>query len=142
MPSDVLGANLDIWTDDAEHLVKLVQGFLARFSYKPGWHFDVTRRPEIAAVCVRVAFCTIDSRATQDWYCDDAASAPRIPIAGQFAVPPQLLFSRDPEGMFRHWLRAMIRDMEFHELDEWFRWDGKLPYDPHVDTMPIVARGP
>lgn len=153
MPSDVLGAHLDTWTDGHERLVAAVAGYLARFSYKPGWHFTVNRRPELRdGVFVQVVFRTSDSRAA-DRYGMDEFACPRcgsvnerasggIPIAGQFGVPPRLLQSRDPEGLFRHWLRTMIGDMELHERDEWFRWDGKLPYDPHVGMMASGARGP
>lgn len=56
---------------------------------------------------------------------------PLMEVMGNFTIP---FFRDDEEEIFIHWFRQMIRGMEFHEMDEWFRLDGELTNDPHKEN--------
>ena len=122
MPSDVIGWYAKSWTPGREDGYKWVESLLARFTYKPGWHIEQRRLPESAdSVRLQIRFTAPDSRSLER----------EIPVTGTFDVPYYIWFEED-EGRFWKWLHQVILFMERHELDEWFRVDGKLVDDPHA----------
>jgi len=122
MPSDLMGNHLSMWDERTEADIRIAQEFLARFRYKPDWHLDITRRPEVGCARLRATATVLDSR--------ELCVPERINIMGEYNLP-RLGEMQDPDLFFRDFLRASIRNMELHEVDEWFRVDGKLPFDPH-----------
>lgn len=144
MPSDLLGAHLDRWDQGSEDTFCWAAGLLSRFTYKPGWHFELSRRPELGQIMLQIAFSAPDSRIT-DVYgrygrldpcraCGSPHPMREIPISGQFPLDPFAALSRN-ENLFFDWLHQMVRDVEKHELDEWFRVDGELRFDPHRGSV-------
>lgn len=119
---------------------------LARFSYKPGWVFEASRRPEMGGIMVKIAFHAPDSRAGElygDWvsehtcpHCNRYAELARhtIPITGEFVIDPYVTRAIDPEAAFFDWLKRTLSFMDVHERDEWVRVDGKLLHDPHEEV--------
>lgn len=135
VPSDVIGAYVgNGWTTDHETTVRLAQEYLSRFTYKPGWHFEVTRKPELSAVHLVIGFMTLDSRLSE--YARECPACREVmgvktSVGGSFAIP-QLCALKNPEKAFWNFLRSTIWFIERHEADEWFRVDGAMPYDPHI----------
>lgn len=120
MPSDVLGAHLDKWGARQEADFEWVQGLMRSFRYKPGWVFQVNRRPETGATMVLVDFHAPNSR----------NPSVQAKVGGNYYVHPGILESRDA-GLFWRWLRRTLADVEDHERDEWFQVEGELMFDPH-----------
>lgn len=55
--------------------------------------------------------------------------------------PTTFLFTRlipelPGEDLFKAWVKTVLAEAELHELDEFFRYDGKLVNDPHA---PVTA---
>lgn len=49
-----------------------------------------------------------------------------IPVCGSREVPRSI----HTDDRFWYWLRQSLLELETHELNEWFRVDGRLVYDP------------
>lgn len=142
MPSDQLGAYLDKWTPQRERDHEWVSDLMRQFRYKPDWHFDVKRVPEVGTVGIHISVMVPDSRRGPDamprygeitMTHDGMVKVERddlIPIQGIYYLPPYLLERRD-ERRFWDWLRDAIGSVEMHERDEWFYVGKTLPYDPH-----------
>lgn len=145
MPSDIIGNYASMWTEDREEFAGWVAERLRGFTYKPGWHFDMTRRPEFpSGVAVQVSFMAEDSRRGPNQvpsYREFTMTAGEpfrverddlILVKATFAVPHR----RQDEMSFWRWLREVaVRAVELHEADEWFRVNGQLMFDPHVGDL-------
>lgn len=130
------------WAGDSEQeqTLRMAQEFLGRFRYKPNWHFEMTRQPQMGTPCVRIKVLVEDSRAV-DMYgpsnawecprCNSINGAPRIPIEGMYPIP-MLSRMQAPEKLFFDFLHQCVWSVERHESDEWFRVDGELRHDPHA----------
>lgn len=148
MPSDRVGAYLDSWSPAEEDDFRLVQSLMSRFTYKPGWVFEVGRDRRSGFVQLMIAFRAEDSRRGPNQipsYREMTFTAGEpfrierddlISISGMFTVPPHLLRPAvNPEARFRQWLRQTLGFIEDHETDEWFRFDGNLVHDPHESQV-------
>lgn len=141
-------SRLDVpyWNQEQEEGFAWVSRLMGRFQYKTGWHFDLTRsHQDLGRVILRVSFMAEDSRRgpnrppsyreiTMTFDAGQPFEIQRddlIPVEGIFYVPPTIVSGRQ-EFEFFHWLRRTLQHVESHELDEWFRVDGNLPYDPHA----------
>lgn len=142
MPSDVLGAYVGSWTEQHEDDVRLAQEFLSRFTYKPGWFFEILRKPELPVpVVLTVKFMALDSRGVdhrgvphlRECHACQGFTGAHSPIAGSFPLPMKLSLMGDAEKFFFDFLRNTIWFVERHESDEWFRVGGELRYDPHAN---------
>lgn len=138
----VLRVQLDEWVDEHEDDVRLAQHFLSRFTYKPGWVFEICRRPELPMpVLLAITFTALDSRGVdhrrtphlQECRACGEFTGVHSPIAGHFPLPMHLDRMQNPEKFFFDFLRNTIWFVERHESDEWFRVDGDLRYDPHAN---------
>lgn len=69
-----------------------------------------------------------DSRLPRRTYPAGRASVTHevIPITGRFMIPNHL-----SPLTFKLWLRATVGDLEGHETDEWFKFDGVPMHNPH-----------
>lgn len=67
-----------------------------------------------------------------------------VEVAARYGVPEPIWSEfvgwspLERRNYFRAFLREKLRDMEDHELDEWFRCDGELVNDPHKPKPPPV----
>jgi len=97
-------------------------GFLTRFTYKPRWHFRVFPASHglFSANALQITMHTQDV----NW------PHGLVPVVGTVAIPEALPVMTDDQVM--EWLREQIRRVELHEVDEWFKVDGKAPFDPHA----------
>lgn len=95
---------------DERPLAQLLQ----HFTYKPGWWFRVER----GALSIKAEV-------------PDASDHGRtITLTFQKHLPPvQHMHHFDWQG----WLFHTILEMERHEVQEFFRVDGRTPYDPHPE---------
>ena len=146
MPSDVIGGYLDTWGDREEDTFKWVQMMLSQFSYKPGWQFDLHRRPEVGGVMLTISLMVEDSRRGPNQiprYREMTLTAGEpfrierddlIPISGSYVVDRYATEGRD-EDRFLRWLHSRITSVERHETDEWFRFKGRLVHDPHAGDL-------
>lgn len=98
---------------------------LARWTYKPGWTFELERPPphdSFAVGSIVVRYQALDSR----------GSGETIPIVVRWAVDVYLL-QDEHEQVFQRWLQARVLDAERHESREWLRRDGGIFDDPHAE---------
>lgn len=126
------------------------QKFFEKFTYKPNWFFHLYESQ--GDWWLRVTILTEDSRApfrpwepmkrdeSKIYYYDmlDAPifkavgyspSRPLIEVTGNYAIP---YFTLPNEEKLLGWMKFVVLDMEKHEMDEWFRYNGELVDDPHA----------
>lgn len=105
--------------------------FFENFSYKPNWHFDYQLKLDFDEHKVMITMRVPDSRApTPDpvhFPMGARQTIPLIPISKEVNLPEEWY----GEDHAKEYIRFHIRDMEDHEMDEWFRYKGELPFDPH-----------
>jgi len=132
-----------------------VQQAIKRFRYKPNVEVDVA--PPNAyddyyndPPRIRITMWVLDSRQEYPCHSEEFRRAATLAMYGgngcihtadgsmwsfeprkvaQTAYVPAM--AMEDEKIFWIWLRTVIRSMENHEIDEWFRVDGKLYDDPH-----------
>jgi hypothetical protein len=110
-----------------EHDTGDVSGFmtqfallLQRFTYKPGYTFDL-----VGHGALRCRYHAIDST--------DPARKREIYLTTTHALFPAHLYFRpgDIEEVFMEQMRQVCMEIERHEMDEWLQLDGKAPFYPH-----------
>jgi hypothetical protein len=99
-----------------------MRSFLGRFSYKPGW-----RLRAIAPATVwepgRLVVEHDELDARRPW-------GPPVTVHGELRLPR---FDVAPDdAQLAEWLLTMLLGLEDHEAREWFRLDGRRPFDPHA----------
>lgn len=54
-------------------------------------------------------------------------------LVGKSSMIPEEVWGQvtNKPKIFMEWLRKEILDFEAHEMDEWIRFDGKMPFNPH-----------
>lgn len=109
--------------------------FFENFSYKPNWVFEF--RPEVDFMLTDRVFITMhvpDSRkplpepTPLDLMMGKRTVVSMVPVSKNVILDPW-----DGEERAKDLLRWHIREMEDHEIDEWFRYKGELPFDPHKE---------
>lgn len=128
-----------------------VSELLTRFRYKPGYVFRAVPPASVYdQVDIEVGYYTQDSygKGRLDVQTDidydrigyltdrmfqtarrQSAIVELIPIYGKFPMPPYVI----SEAGFWDWMhKSLIRQIEQHEIDEWFRVDGQVVHDPHA----------
>lgn len=125
-----------------------IRDALARFSYKPNVTFDLTLdddrlifHTEMWVENSREQIRPWELKLQQDYWEFPFSMArtllmepdrhlsperPVIRVAGTKIVP-----DLEDEDALWQWLRLTLRELEMHELDEWFKVDGELLWDPH-----------
>lgn len=93
--------------------------FFENFAYKPNWRFDLEDWGH--ELRLRIQMRVPNSRVSDE-------SGVHPPTLVSKAV---LLDSWMGEEYAKNYTRAVIQNMENHEIDEWFRYKGELPFDPH-----------
>lgn len=120
------------------HPATIVDGWLSRITYKPDTQFEVARvdpqeYARLYGVRVVAKRNLPDSTKGITNLAEYADYVGFIPIAGQEVVPWNIV-EREDFTAFLRWFRHWLRRMEQHEMDEWLRVDGELPFDPHKEN--------
>lgn len=94
-----------------------------KLRYKPGWFFEVFGSD---------LGCGVNIHAHD---VPDAYHPGKLTDVHQASVIPEyFLFERDShlnEDRFLQWIKSKIREVEFHEVDEFLMWEGQRLVDPH-----------
>ena len=105
--------------------------FFENFSYKPNWHFDYKLEVDFDVHKVIITMQVPDSRKSvpepDHFQMGARQTIPLVPISKVIVLPDDWY----GEDHAKEYIRLQIRDMEDHEIDEWFRYKGELPFDPH-----------
>lgn len=108
---------------DATH----VANTLKRFTYKPGFSFEVFTHP-YEGLCVAIRFSVPDSTKS---LADYAGAVRAVSLQHQCVnvpVPPII----SAEHLF-DWIEWRCRTIEIHELCEFAKVDGTVRHDPHSE---------
>jgi hypothetical protein len=96
--------------------VKRLQEVVSRVTYKPGWTFEIYEGhwegPHIAIHTVL----------------PDSTGEGKLTICVHSMIPPQ----KNTES-FLEWLAWRLARIEVHEMREFFKYEGRVIYDPHAE---------
>ena len=96
--------------------IEQIQAELARITYRPGWTFEAYQGPwEGQHLVIRAEVVNAFNPATT------------VTLDIHSMLPPI------PDAAYLHrWLAWRLARIEVHEAREFFRVDGKPPFDPHA----------
>lgn len=116
---------------DAHTELRAVQAELARWTYRPGWTFELKPEPvgRVYGAVLIIRYEAPDSR------------TPGVvtTIQSRTLVDPILL---QDMIFFGKWLQHEIFNVERHESREWLRRDGHLYDDPHANAKRVSNDDP
>ena len=122
-----------------EDLTLYTGNLLRDFRYKADWGFEVKRTSvgpwldiQVLVPDSRRPARAPDYTITESYDRFGGLQVQRndlISIKGSYAIPRYI--NTVHELRFWEWLRGCIKDVELHEMDEWFRVRGELMFDPH-----------
>lgn len=98
-----------------------IEATLRRVSYKPGWRFTVDDRMHDDEVTIVLQHDTPDVNDPEN-----------IITVTTLTRGLRETYSNE-EILLRGVVPKLIRQMEYHEIDEWFKIDGKHVRDPHPE---------
>lgn len=102
----------DPWLNENEQAVRDV---LKRFTYRPGWKFSVD------SGLLRVYMTVTDANPPHG----------EMDLTFSQPIPPHIYEGFD----WIRWLYDQLRTVEMHELQEFFRIDGRVVFDPHPELL-------
>lgn len=106
---------------------------LSLVDYKPGWAFSlVDHRTDRGVIAVRIKMLVWDTMREREL-------AP-IVVTTDYQVPAKLLGRGFLYSLALDWLRDRIGEVEHHERDEWFRFDGMQCFNPHGPPQMLGRR--
>lgn len=97
------------------------KAMVSRIKYKPGWTFSVETLswhggdPDST---LSITASVYDSRNLDD----------RVEFTMRRIIPEFIV----DQNTFLSWFKSVLKEAEFHELREFFRFDGELVDDPHA----------
>ena len=110
--------------------------FFSKVKYKPNFTLEYTYLIDFDQEKLTITMRVPDSRDPRNWDEPPSVSAiygpedprriPLVPVTASF-----MLEFWHGERYAKDWLRSVLRQLEDHELDEWFRYEGELVNDPH-----------
>jgi hypothetical protein len=119
--------------------------FFANVTYKPGFTFEYENMIDFNREKVTLTMRVPDSRDLENlkhpsevkvgWGAE-ARRIPLIPVVMTNMLPPWTTVQ-----VAKDYLRYLINSLEQHEVDEWFRYDGELVFDPHADQAAFDRAG-
>lgn len=122
---------------------------LERFTYKPGWQFQVA--PMLMSQAIRSNMDEpLVNLYVKYWAHDSDLGMPRpevdmvIQLGRSITIPRFVWDNVDMEDdrlfarIFYRWMEHILGNMEIHERDEWIRVDGERVHDPH-NRRPTVS---
>lgn len=104
--------------------IEIVQQFLARITYKPGWKFIALMHPSCDQIKIHLSYLARDARLENN---EGEITLTSITIIHPHS-PTELTEENLRSAIIRQILQA-----EMHERDEWLRLDGKHVTDPHPE---------
>jgi hypothetical protein len=117
-----------------------VQLLVDRVRYKP--HFKISVRyegPEYSPRDVTVNLTLTAPDANTVVGDKDELLPPLIAVTLPFMVTYEALFHMDASD-FYELLHENIKRLEFHEVDEWLRVDGRRLHDPHAHPAEVELK--
>lgn len=106
-----------------------VRDALQRTEYKEGYTFDLSLLGVLTIKYVHRCTRHLDSASgvtyTSNLTFSNAAPMDFLVVDGQLRI-----------DRYHQWMRHLLHMLETHEADEWFRFDGAMVNDPHVDPPP------
>lgn len=109
----------------------------ARFKYKPNFTLSVRPGMPFQAAILHIEARVMDAR-WEGGPNQVGFRPPSITIAANMSIDENLY--QEPD-LFADWLLNRIHKVEEHETEEWFRRDGEIYRDPHLET-PKLPVGP
>lgn len=107
-----------------------VAGWLAEFTYKPGWRFTLLETSGgWEAEYLRVRCVSAETVCS-------VTGAP-FNVNGWATWPVRQFEYANPLDMFKLLMRDFLREVEFHEVDEWARLNGERFREPHQQQEPV-----
>lgn len=103
-------------SEEGKALIHLITLITYRFKYKPGWRFEVKTKDGVG---LRI-LATVDN---------SYKPGEPVQIGSVALLPPEWIHW--PEDRLIWWLHEEILRRETHELDEFFRVDDVVLFDPH-----------
>lgn len=100
--------------------------FEERITYKPGYRFRVYRMENKAEIAVWLTSAPLPDA-------DGINAEPSPIVVRSLFRETEINALPDAERRMRLHAETMIRCMELHEMDEWFRLDGAYVKDPHPE---------
>ncbi len=100
-----------------------MRDILARITYKPGWKLEPWYTSRLRnTMAITISF--------------DAPNVHRptetIRIEREHHISVDSLMNWDHDDLIVCYLFSLLRETEFHETQEWFKYDGKHVYEPHT----------
>jgi hypothetical protein len=118
-------------------LGEIADRFLACFTYKPGWSFEVERKNSMLPYSGPWVDLYLVIRMDVE---DANHPGQNCKVGARYLIPDYVIQAEGPERVFMEQVRRWIWEMERHEMDEWFRIDGAMPFDPHRKReLPQIA---
>lgn len=104
--------------------LNLIEETLPQIKYKPDWDFRLrTRGPDI--------YLLITAMVPNSW----SERRELIAIGQEFMVPPMFFNGEFRIDSFLEWVGMAITQIETHERDEWFTFQGKFVKNPHPEPI-------
>lgn len=123
------------------------------FTYKPNWDFRVANYGDEVRVIASMwvpdstrPFRPVRTDSNEynmlEWghsrYARNIRPRDYLPLQEVIKVGAQFIVPNLREHEFYTWLRGVIRSMEDHELDEWFKVKGIAVNDPHAQDKELA----
>lgn len=106
------------------------QEFFETFTYKPNFRFDLDDDPySKSTLRVRIQMMVPDSRENDPCRPDQLWVRKQVPVSQTVSLGHYW-----EDSYARGHIREILIKMEIHEVDEWFRVNGELVFDPHKDV--------
>lgn len=105
----------------------------ARFKYKPNFTLSVRPGSPFQAAILRIEARVMDAR-WEGGPNQVGLRPPMITIAASMTIDDDLY--QEPD-LFAEWLLNRIHKVEEHETEEWFRRDGGIYRDPHLEKQKL-----
>lgn len=106
---------------------------LRLIDYKPGWSLElIDHRKDKGAMAVRFKMIVWDTMREREL-------TPLV-VTTDYTIPNHLYGQNFMYSKALDWLRGRIHEIEKHEADEWFRFDGMQCFNPHGPSQMLGRR--
>lgn len=100
--------------------IAFARSVVERITYKPGYRFKVESQGEGTYWRYLILWVTSDE-------IDSRTGEPKADFERWIELP----FTDSEESIVAQ-VRALLKEIELHEMNEWLRLDGEIVHDPHV----------
>lgn len=102
-----------------------LQMIVRRVTYKPGWKFNLGTQN-----FPKHPYDPLNLYITRDEVADVDGPGKTTTLTFIASIDQETAREMLAEEFVRHFIGTAIRDFEMHELDEWFKLDGKCVFEP------------